>query len=63
MSKPNDWMWRTEFTYDNPQPDVLTLKGQMDGHQIAATLRRVDESQFLLLNRGFHWINEYPVNH
>jgi uncharacterized membrane protein YphA (DoxX/SURF4 family) len=63
ISKPNDWMWRADFGYDNPQPDVLNLKGQMDGHQIAATLRRVDESQFLLLNRGFHWINEYPVNH
>lgn len=63
MTKPNDWTWRTELTYDNLQPDVLTLRGQMDGHQMAVTLRRVSESQFLLMNRGFHWINEYPVNH
>ena len=63
MSKPNDWTWRTDFTYENPQPDVLTLTGQMNGHQVAATLRRMDESKFLLMNRGFHWINEYPANY
>jgi hypothetical protein len=22
----------------------------------------VDESKFLLVNRGFHWINEFPFN-
>ena len=62
MRKPNEWMRRADFTYENPQPDVLTLKGEMDGHQIEARFRRSDESQFLLLNRGLHWINEYPFN-
>jgi len=25
-------------------------------------LRLVDRSKFLLVNRGFHWIAEYPFN-
>jgi uncharacterized membrane protein YphA (DoxX/SURF4 family) len=62
LSKPNDWMWRAELAYENPQPDRLILRGQLDGHPITATLRRFDQSRFLLLNRGFHWINESSLN-
>jgi hypothetical protein len=25
-------------------------------------MRRKDPSEFLLVNRGFHWINELPFN-
>jgi uncharacterized membrane protein YphA (DoxX/SURF4 family) len=63
LSKPNDWMWRAELAYENPQPDRLILRGQLDGQPVTATLRRFDESRFLLLNRGFHWINETALNH
>lgn len=59
IQKPEDWLSRADFTYDNPRSDALTLKGRMDGHDIAVTFRRFDESQFVLTNRGFHWINEY----
>jgi uncharacterized membrane protein YphA (DoxX/SURF4 family) len=62
LSKPNDWTWRAELAYENPQPDQLTLRGQLDGQPVTVTLRRVDESRFLLLNRGFHWINETALN-
>ena len=55
--KPNDWTWIAKFAYENPQPDLLTLKGEMDGHPVTATLRRFDE-KFLLNSRGFHWITE-----
>ena len=62
MTKPNQWAWRAEFTYEDPQPDQLTLRGQMDGQPVTATLHRINESQFLLLNRGFHWVNEFSLN-
>jgi hypothetical protein len=55
-------MSRADFTYDNPQPDVLILKGKMGGHQTEVTFRRLDESHFVLVNRGLHWINEYPFD-
>jgi uncharacterized membrane protein YphA (DoxX/SURF4 family) len=63
LSKPNDWIWRAELAYENPQPDQLILRGQLDGQPVTATLRRFDQSRFLLLNRGFHWINETALNH
>jgi hypothetical protein len=47
-----------EYTLSNP--DELTLIGQWRGDSIEVQLKRVDESEFLLLNRGFHWIQAYP---
>jgi hypothetical protein len=34
----------------------------MDGHTIRMQLQRIDLNKFLILNRGFHWIQEYPFN-
>jgi len=62
LSRQGDWMWRADLTYENPQPDRLILRGQLDGLPITATLQRFDESRFLLINRGFHWINETALN-
>jgi hypothetical protein len=31
------------------------------GEQVHATLRRT-KTDFFLSNRGFHWINEVPLN-
>jgi hypothetical protein len=39
---------------------VLNLEGSLDGKPIRLRCRRADESRFLLINRGFHWINERP---
>ncbi len=61
MTKSDDPTWSAPFSYENLQPNQLILTGEMDGHQITATLHRLDESEFLLTSRGFHWINEYPV--
>jgi hypothetical protein len=55
--------WRAAFSYRQPAPGVLDLEGTMDGQAIRARLRRMDESQLLLVSRGFHWVNEYPLNH
>jgi len=43
-------------------PNGLRLWGHLGSRRIVATLHRVDESKFLLLHRGFHWISEYPFN-
>lgn len=40
----------------------MTLDGQMDGHAVHVQLKLKDRNQFLLVNRGFHWIQEYPFN-
>lgn len=48
--------------YHQPEPDLFVIEGTLDGRAIQVRLRHVDPSQFLLLNRGFHWINELPYN-
>jgi hypothetical protein len=60
LTKPADKNWKASFTYDRPAPDQLVLNGFMDGHQVRMKLKLQDRDKFTLVNRGFHWINEYP---
>ena len=50
------------FTFENPERNVLKLTGTMDGHQIAAKLRKADQPKFALTSQGFRWIIEWPDN-
>jgi hypothetical protein len=34
----------------------------MDNHKMHMQLHLVDRNKFLLVNRGFNWIQEYPFN-
>jgi uncharacterized membrane protein YphA (DoxX/SURF4 family) len=54
--------WKTQFSFAQPEPNVILLDGQLDSHKIQAKLRRDDSYEFLLTSRGFHWINEAPFN-
>ena len=49
------------FTYEDPEPDRLTLDGNLNGHHLNMSLHRTDMAQFLLLNRGFHMLNQTQV--
>ena len=62
LSKPSDKNWKGHFTFQQPDADTLSLDGSMDGHQVHAVLHRMAPSRFLLLSRGFHWIQEMPFN-
>ena len=43
-----------------PDPEHLRLTGILDGLPVDVALRR--RTDFLLIDRGFHWVNEYPFN-
>jgi uncharacterized membrane protein YphA (DoxX/SURF4 family) len=60
LTKPADKKWQATFSYARPAPDQLILDGAMDGHKIQMQLKLLDRDKFVLVNRGFHWINEYP---
>ena len=62
LRKREDPNWQAVLTYQEVSPGALTLTGEMGGSPLTAKLRRVDEPQFLLIKRGFHWINEVPYN-
>lgn len=49
------------FTLEQPSDERLHLVGERGGHQLEVDLRRRDLDEFLVY-RGFHWINEIPLN-
>ena len=58
----------TTLTYQVLPDDQLLLEGVLSSGNstyidtISITLQKEDLSQFLLINRGFNWINEFPYN-
>jgi hypothetical protein len=61
LTKRDDSKWQLALSYQQPHPGFLTLDGTLDGQKVRARLSREDNS-FLLVNRGFHWVNEIPFN-
>jgi uncharacterized membrane protein YphA (DoxX/SURF4 family) len=62
LTKDNDKNWKANFTFQRLAQDQLTVDGDMDSHKIHMYLQLFDRNKFRLVNRGFHWIQEYPFN-
>jgi hypothetical protein len=50
------------LTYSRPDAEHVVLAGTLGADKISARLKKIDQKKFLLLSRGFHWINERPLN-
>ena len=48
--------------YSFPNQRTLLLKGTIRMESITLRLRKVERSDFLLINHGFHWVQEAPFN-
>jgi uncharacterized membrane protein YphA (DoxX/SURF4 family) len=62
FTKDSDKSWKATFSFQRVAQDQLILDGSMDGHKIHMQLQLVDRNKFLLISRGFHWVQEYPFN-
>jgi hypothetical protein len=62
LTNTADKNWKAGFTFQQPAPDVLVLDGEMDGHKVRLDTRLFDRNRFLLVSRGFNWIQERPFN-
>jgi hypothetical protein len=62
LTKNDNKDWKASFTYARPAPDRLVLDGEIDGHKEKMELQLVDRAKFLLVSRGFRWIQDYPFN-
>jgi len=49
-------------TFTKPTPDELIMEGSVERVAVTVRLRRIDEKEFLLVKRGFNWVNEVPFN-
>jgi len=50
------------LSYTRESEKSLRVTGEIAGTRIEAICERRDPQDFLLMNRGFHWINEVPFN-
>jgi uncharacterized membrane protein YphA (DoxX/SURF4 family) len=50
------------LNYSRPDPEHLVIEGTFQNEVLNVRLKRMDTSQFLLVNRGFHWVSEFPFN-
>ena len=55
-------VWKNPLRFQRSAPDRLTLDGEMNHHRLHMELRLLDRNSFLLVTRGFHWVQEYPFN-
>jgi len=62
LTKNDDKKWSAAFSYARQAPDQMILDGSMDGHKVHMLLKLADREKFLLVSRGFHWVQEYPFN-
>jgi hypothetical protein len=62
LTKLDDPKWRAGLSYKLVGADVLTLESEVEGKHIRGRYRRMGDSRFRLISRGFHWINEWPYN-
>lgn len=57
-----DTLHKTSFAYTMPQKDILEMRGIWKDDSLYISLKKFDLNKFILVNRGFNWINEYPFN-
>lgn len=53
---------RASFAYQQPDAEHLVLDGTVEGCPVRVGLRKSRPPEFLLMSRGFRWINEFPHN-
>jgi hypothetical protein len=61
------WTWRDSthkavFAYAPLDSVHLMLAGRWGDDSLQLRLRRIDLRRMPLLRRGYHWINEFPLN-
>lgn len=50
------------LSYERPTANQLVFRGTLGSDTLLVTMQQYDVNNFLLVRRGFHWINEYPFN-
>jgi hypothetical protein len=59
---PQDKTPEGTLAFQQPSPDVLVLDGQLGGHTMHLQTRLFDKNRFMLISRGFNWVQERPFN-
>ena len=60
--RTTDTTKKANLSYSFAGKDDLLLAGRWMGDSIRVNLKKYDTDKLLLVNRGFHFINERPLN-
>ncbi len=58
----DEQLGRNTLNYTRPDPAHLVITGRLEDQDITLTLKNKPLNSYLLTSRGFHWINEFPMN-
>ncbi|MEP6748136.1 MAG: hypothetical protein ABJB86_10445 [Bacteroidota bacterium] len=58
----SDTAHKSTLHYFNPDATHLIFTGKLQDDSVYIVMQKIDLNQMRLINRGFHWINEYPYN-
>jgi hypothetical protein len=62
LRKFTDSTSKPVFTYERPSPTKLSFEGDIDGKRVRMAMTQRDLNKFMLLSRGFNWVQEFPIN-
>ena len=62
LNSTADTLNKAYFTYFSPEKDILEMRGKWGRDSLYIKMKKFDLNKFLLVKRGFNWINEYPFN-
>lgn len=62
LSSATDKAFGASFAIERPDPTRLILDGEMGGSKVRFDMRLLEREKFLLVSRGFNWIQERPFN-
>lgn len=57
-----DTSQKSVLYYAQPAKDELVLRGRLRNDSLHIQMKRLDPNNFLLIKRGYHWINERPFS-
>jgi hypothetical protein len=60
LHRRSDRAWNAQLSFEHPTESDVRLEGDLDAHHVQAELRRLPG--FLLVDRGFHWVQERPFH-
>jgi hypothetical protein len=62
VTRAGDPGWKASLAFTQPAADRMTLAGDMNGKKLEMRLELLPREKFLLVTRGFNWVQEYPFN-
>ncbi len=60
LTRGDDKNWKGNLAFQRPASDQLILDGNMGSQKVHMRLALADRSKFMLVRRGFHWVQESP---